>query len=148
MMGFLASFIESVWVWFTKKIVPWLSEKLNPTFSASEEKWRQSTVVASRQLDGTTLIHVDAFFSVTNHTSRELCLTGAYLKKPMWGEVKTFRSFPEYIPAHKTLRLHAVIFIQKLTHYQLQGEYIKVVLYLESSNSRSKSVEITLKNNN
>lgn len=148
MMECIVAIGEKLWGIISERIVPWVLERLQSTFSASEDKKQQSIVVTSPQPDGTTFIDINAFFSVTNNMDRELCLTGVHLKKPKWGEVKTFRSFPEYIPARKTLHIHATLFIQKPTHYLLQGEYIEAILCLEGNNNRRKSIKISLINNN
>jgi hypothetical protein len=139
------AFMQSKWEWILEKTIPVLLEKLQPTFSFSQKKWGQSTVVTSPQPDGTTMIQIDAFISVTNHMNRELCLTGAHFYEPQWGEVEMFKAFPEYIPAQKTLPLQIMIFIRKPKSYYLQNE-ISTTLCIEGNNHRKKCIRLNLKN--
>jgi len=85
-MEFLTAFVEPVWLWFTKKVVPWLSEKFRPTFSISQFPGLPS-FVSSSFANEITHINISTFLSVTNHSDQKLYFTGASLRAPKWGNV-------------------------------------------------------------
>jgi hypothetical protein len=144
-MEFLTAFVEPVWMWFTEKVVPWLSEKFRPTFSISQFPGLPS-FVSSSFANEITHINISTFLSVTNHSDQKLYFTGASLRALKWGNVEHVTFSEKNTPAHENCRILLNIHLQRTDHYVLQEGEANATLCIEGNSHIKKRVRVRLKN--
>lgn len=145
MMRFPASFIELVWAQFIE--IPWVSEKLKPTFSVSPCLDLPSTVNATFNGNKTTMLHLSIFVFVKNHTNSPLYLTEAFFRKPTrWRFAEHVTLSRQHIPAGEGCRILVSICLPKATYYPQKKENIGAILCIKANGIRKQRVKILLKN--
>jgi len=74
--------IELVWAQLIE--IPWLSAKLKPTFSVSQNP---PPIFLTTVVIGTAGIQIEGFLSVKNHQENKLDFSGVTVKNPKLGTV-------------------------------------------------------------
>lgn len=133
--------IELVWAQLIE--IPWLSAKLKPTFSVSQNL---PPIFLTTVVIGTAGIQIEGFLSLKNDQENKLDLSGVTVKDPKLGTVEHFNFSPENIPGNEKRDIILTILLKNANPCILQEKEINTTLFIEGKCYIKKQVKIRLQN--